>query len=277
MKRTWRLRGQAMHEYLVIPAIVLGVFGLPAFDGKPLVFLRRSRGHRFARFLASISPLPGSTHAQESPRNSSSWRRLPSSALAQRGSPHATWRSAPPRSNCASKGRWAMRWSLRRTRGSGPLTRDLVAVREVPVEWLHRARSPRSSSSARQARARQPARGGEPLVWSQLVKSGDPPPLSAQLAPGRRAPPRFRSTRPAALRPAAPGRPHRPARDRAARPPSPDPCPCSRAYACSRPGAAPGPARTMAQATPWGASAPRPWISRGGRRPGSSPHAHSPA
>ncbi|ACR01293.1 MAG TPA: hypothetical protein PKX14_12545 [Thauera aminoaromatica] len=56
MKRIRRLRGQAMHEYLVILAIVLGVFGLPAFDGKPLlVFFAEAVATGFARFLASIS------------------------------------------------------------------------------------------------------------------------------------------------------------------------------------------------------------------------------
>jgi len=45
-----------MHEYLVILAIVLGVFGLPAFDGKPLlVFFAEAVATGFARFLASIS------------------------------------------------------------------------------------------------------------------------------------------------------------------------------------------------------------------------------
>ena len=56
MKRIRRLRGQAMHEYLVILAIVLGVFALPAFDGKPLVlFFAEAVATGFARFLASIS------------------------------------------------------------------------------------------------------------------------------------------------------------------------------------------------------------------------------
>lgn len=56
MKRIRRLRGQAIPEYLVILAIVLGVFGLPAFDGKPLVlFFADAVATGFARFLASIS------------------------------------------------------------------------------------------------------------------------------------------------------------------------------------------------------------------------------
>ncbi|MBV2263512.1 MAG: hypothetical protein KUL79_08125 [Thauera sp.] len=56
MKRIRCLRGQAMSEYLVVLAIVLGVFGLPAFDGKPLVlFFAEAVATGFARFLASIS------------------------------------------------------------------------------------------------------------------------------------------------------------------------------------------------------------------------------
>lgn len=56
MKQTRRPRGQAMTEQLVILAIVLGVFGLPAFDGKPLVlFFADAVATGFARFLTSIS------------------------------------------------------------------------------------------------------------------------------------------------------------------------------------------------------------------------------
>jgi hypothetical protein len=48
--------GQAMTEHLVILAIVLGVFALPAVDGQPLVvFLAESVATGFARFLTSIS------------------------------------------------------------------------------------------------------------------------------------------------------------------------------------------------------------------------------
>ena len=68
-----------------------------------------------------------------------------------------------------------------------PLTRDLVAVREVPVEWLHSsAITPEQFERAAGAVLAQPARGGEPLVWSQLEERR-PATLSAQLAPGRRA------------------------------------------------------------------------------------------
>jgi len=45
-----------MAEHLVILAIVLGVFALPAFDGKPLVvFFADAVATGFARFLTSIS------------------------------------------------------------------------------------------------------------------------------------------------------------------------------------------------------------------------------
>ena len=67
------------------------------------------------------------------------------------------------------------------------LTHDLVAVREVPVEWLHSsAITPDQFERAAGAVLAQPARGGEPLVWSQL-EVRRPASLSAQLAPGRRA------------------------------------------------------------------------------------------
>ena len=68
-----------------------------------------------------------------------------------------------------------------------PLTHDLVAVREVPVEWLHSsAITPEQFERAAGALLAQPARGGEPLVWSQLEERRAAS-LSAQLAPGRRA------------------------------------------------------------------------------------------
>lgn len=67
------------------------------------------------------------------------------------------------------------------------LTHELVAVREVPVEWLHSsAIPPEQFERAAGAVLTQPARGGEPLVWSQL-EARRPASLSAQLAPGRRA------------------------------------------------------------------------------------------
>ena len=45
-----------------------------------------------------------------------------------------------------------------------PLTHDLVAVREVPVEWLHSsAITPEQFERAAGALLAQPARGGEPL------------------------------------------------------------------------------------------------------------------
>ena len=56
MRPAVRLRGQAMAEHLLLLAIVLGVFALPAFDGKPLVlFFADAVATGFARFLASIS------------------------------------------------------------------------------------------------------------------------------------------------------------------------------------------------------------------------------
>ncbi|MBL8466053.1 MAG: hypothetical protein JNL37_14495 [Thauera sp.] len=56
MKRIRMPSGQAMTEHLVILAIVLGVFALPAVDGQPLVvFLAESVATGFARFLTSIS------------------------------------------------------------------------------------------------------------------------------------------------------------------------------------------------------------------------------
>jgi len=56
MRRMRHCRGQAMAEHLVILAIVLGVFALPAFDGKPLVvFFADAVATGFARFLTSIS------------------------------------------------------------------------------------------------------------------------------------------------------------------------------------------------------------------------------
>lgn len=68
-----------------------------------------------------------------------------------------------------------------------PLTHDLVAIREVPVEWLHSsAITPEQFERAAGAVLAQPARGGEPLVWSQLEERR-PASLSAHLAPGRRA------------------------------------------------------------------------------------------
>lgn len=69
----------------------------------------------------------------------------------------------------------------------GTLTHDLVAIREVPVEWLHSsAITPEQFERAAGAVLAQPARGGEPLVWSQLEERR-PASLSAHLAPGRRA------------------------------------------------------------------------------------------
>ena len=48
--------GQAITEYLVILAIVLGVFALPAVDGKPLLFFfAEAVATGFARFLTSLS------------------------------------------------------------------------------------------------------------------------------------------------------------------------------------------------------------------------------
>lgn len=68
-----------------------------------------------------------------------------------------------------------------------PLTHDLVAIREVPVEWLHSsAITPEQFERAAGAVLAQPARGGEPLVWSQLEERR-PASLSAHLAPGQRA------------------------------------------------------------------------------------------
>jgi pilus assembly protein CpaB len=68
-----------------------------------------------------------------------------------------------------------------------PLTHDLAAIREVPVEWLHSsAITPEQFERAAGAVLAQPARGGEPLVWSQLEERR-PASLSAHLAPGRRA------------------------------------------------------------------------------------------
>lgn len=62
-----------------------------------------------------------------------------------------------------------------------------VAVREVPVEWLHSsAISPEQFDRAAGAVLGFPARRGEPLLWSQL-QDRRPPTLSARLAPGRRA------------------------------------------------------------------------------------------
>lgn len=56
MRPILRLRGQAMVEHLLLLAIVLGVFALPTFDGKPLVlFFAEAVATGFARFLASIS------------------------------------------------------------------------------------------------------------------------------------------------------------------------------------------------------------------------------
>ena len=56
MRPILRLRGQAMVEHLLLLAIVLGVFALPAFDGKPLVlFFAEAVATGFARFLSSIS------------------------------------------------------------------------------------------------------------------------------------------------------------------------------------------------------------------------------
>ena len=56
MRQIPHLRGQAMTEHLLILSIVLGVFALPAFDGKPLVlFFAEAVATGFARFLASIS------------------------------------------------------------------------------------------------------------------------------------------------------------------------------------------------------------------------------
>ena len=48
--------GQAMTEYLVILAIVLGVFAVPAIDGTPLLFFfAEAVATGFARFLTSLS------------------------------------------------------------------------------------------------------------------------------------------------------------------------------------------------------------------------------
>lgn len=68
-----------------------------------------------------------------------------------------------------------------------PLSHELVAVREVPIEWLHSsAITPEQFERAAGSVLALPARGGEPLVWSQLEER-QPAALSAQLAPGRRA------------------------------------------------------------------------------------------
>lgn len=67
------------------------------------------------------------------------------------------------------------------------ITHERVAVREVPVEWLHSsAITPEQFERAAGAVLALPARGGEALVWSQLEEGRDAG-LSARLAPGRRA------------------------------------------------------------------------------------------
>lgn len=67
------------------------------------------------------------------------------------------------------------------------VTHDNVAVREVPREWLHSAAiTPEQFDRAAGAALAFPARGGEPLLWSQL-KGERAARFSARLAPGRRA------------------------------------------------------------------------------------------
>jgi len=64
---------------------------------------------------------------------------------------------------------------------------ERVAVREVPVEWLHSgAISPEQFDRAAGSALAFPAQRGEPLMWSQL-EGRSAPALSARLAPGRRA------------------------------------------------------------------------------------------
>lgn len=67
------------------------------------------------------------------------------------------------------------------------LTHDNVAVREVPREWLHSAAiTPEQFDRAAGAALAFPARGGEPLLWTQL-EGERAARFSARLAPGRRA------------------------------------------------------------------------------------------
>ncbi|HQZ02296.1 MAG TPA: Flp pilus assembly protein CpaB [Thauera sp.] len=67
------------------------------------------------------------------------------------------------------------------------LTHDAVAVREVPVEWLHSAAiTPDQFERAAGATLAHPARGGEPLLWSQL-EGRQVSRFSARLGSGRRA------------------------------------------------------------------------------------------
>lgn len=56
MRQTLPSTGQAITEYLVILAIVVGVFALPAVEGKPLLmFFGEAVATAFARFLTSLS------------------------------------------------------------------------------------------------------------------------------------------------------------------------------------------------------------------------------
>ncbi len=67
------------------------------------------------------------------------------------------------------------------------LTHDAVAIREVPAEWLHSAAiTPDQFERAAGAILTHPARGGEPLLWSQL-EGRQASRFSSRVASGRRA------------------------------------------------------------------------------------------
>ncbi len=49
-------RGQAMAEYLVVLALVIGIFAMPVGGGEPLIVrFATALGSGFARFLSAIS------------------------------------------------------------------------------------------------------------------------------------------------------------------------------------------------------------------------------
>lgn len=50
------LRGQSSLEYLVGLALVVGLFGLPAFNGRPLLMhFAAALGTGFSRFLSALA------------------------------------------------------------------------------------------------------------------------------------------------------------------------------------------------------------------------------